>query len=288
MYCISKGKIISCFLLILTVAGCSYRSFVISQITPVLETSATAIYQESDLKVAEQALASNLKLVEGLLQNDRDNERLLLLAAQGWAGYALGFAEDDNADRAKIFYLRARNYARANLAIDHPLPEFAGQSWDNWLSNLDKTDTAPLFWMGFAWAGLINLSLNDPAVLADLPLVEKIIHRVAELDSGYFFGSVYLLSGSVYGMKPKMMGGDPAKAAASFEKNFKLNNQRFLLAYVYAARYYAARILDEDLFDRYIEHVLQAPAESLPGMQLLNQIARQKAEKLKLQKENLF
>jgi len=104
--------------------GCSYRAFMVGQMTPILETSATAIFQESDLKIAEQSLASNLKLIEGLLQNDPQNERLLLLAAQGWSGYALGFAEDEEPERARMFYLRAKVYARKSLEIQHPFPAF--------------------------------------------------------------------------------------------------------------------------------------------------------------------
>jgi len=114
------------------------------------------------------------------------------------------------------------------------------------------------------------------------------IRRASELDSTYFYGAGFLLTGSIYGLKPRIMGGDPSKAGLEFEKNFKINENRFLLAHVYAARYYAAKILNEELFNEYISHVLQTPADVMPEIQLLNQIAKKKAEKLKLQKENLF
>ena len=61
-----------------------------------------------------------------------------------------------------------------------------------------------------------------------------------------------------------------------------------MLAYVYLARYYAQPLLNEALFDKYLEIVLQAPQDVLPENRLLTAIAKDKAQKLMMRKEDLF
>ncbi len=271
--------------------SCSPSAFVLRQMSPVLENSAEALYEESDLQIAEQALASNLKLLEGLLKSDPQNKELLLLLARGWSGYALGFAEDENSQRAKLLYLRARNYALRVLNQKEGFEEVRKQgaaSLEHFLKKYGKEDVPALFWTGFAWAGFANLSLDDPEAILALPEIQLYMQRVEELQPDYFYGAVYLFQGSVYGMKPRILGGDPQKAGAYFEKNFKLNKGDFLLAYVYAAKFYAAKILDETLFDQYLNHINNTPIDVRPGLQLFNQIAKKKAHLLQIQKDDLF
>ena len=279
------------YLAALVFFSCSPTSFILRQMTPVLENSAESLYEESDLQIAEQALASNLKLLEGLLKSEPQNKELLLLLAQGWAGYALGFAEDENPQRAKLFYLRARDYALRVLNQKPGFEEARKQRVDrleHFLKRFNKKDVAALFWTGLARAGFANLSLNDPEAILALPEIQLYMQRVEELQPDFFYGAVYLFRGSLYGMRPRLLGGDPEKAGICFEKNFKLNNGVFLLAYVYAAKFYAAKILDEELFDQYLNHIEKIPVDIRPGLQLFNQIAKKKARILREQKEDLF
>lgn len=272
-------------------ASCSMNTLIIRQMTPILQNSALAIYEENDLDLAEKALASDLKLIDGLLKSDPHNEQLLLLAAQGYAGYALSFLEDEYPARAKNLYLRARDYALKVLRQDKDFAlaeKTSLEQLSNVLQKYDRRKTAALFWAGFAWSGYINLALDDVDALADLPAVQLIMKRVEELDADFFYGSVYLFWGSLYGMKPKILGGNPDKAAQYFKKNIELNDGKFLLAYVYAAKFHAAKILDETLFDEYIKHVMETPSGAIPEARLLNQIAKKKARRLQAQREGLF
>ncbi len=95
-------------LLILSVTifsySCSINKFVIRQTGAILDYGVLALYEENDLKLAEQALASDIKLIEGMIKGDPENDHLLLLATQALAGYTLGFAEDESPERAKNLY----------------------------------------------------------------------------------------------------------------------------------------------------------------------------------------
>lgn len=272
--------------------GCSTQRLIVNQMQPILNNTVSAFFEESDLQIAQQALASNLKLVEGLLKSDPQNEQLLLILAQGYAGYALAFVEDEDAPRAAQLYLRARDYALRLTGIQNKnLANLAGISPGDLpqkLKQAQKENVPALFWAGFSWSSYINLSLEDPQAIMDLARVEAIMKRVMELDSSYFYGASYLFFGSLYGQKPPLLGGSPEKARAYFEKNFRLTKGKFLLSYVYAARFYAAKTLNEQLFDTYLQKVLDSPDNLLPEVRLLNQVAKQKAKRLLKQKDELF
>ncbi len=278
-------------LILFVLQSCSMRRFAIRQATPVFEDAVKAFYEEDNLNIARPALASNLKLMEGLLKSDPENDAIRLLLAQGYAGYALAFAEDSDQTEARHLYIRAKNYAQEVLKHALNLKE-------NWaltprsvaiaLQKANRSDVPALFWTGFAWAGAINLSLEDPGALLDLPKVEQIMTRVRQLDSTYFYGAVYLFFGSIYGQKPRILGGNPSKAKSLFETNLKITKGKFLLSYVYAAKFYAAKVLDEALFDQYLKKVLNTPLSIAPEIKLLNQVAKQKARRLQAQKDEIF
>lgn len=271
--------------------GCSLQKIALRSTTGLLNYSVYALYREPDLQLAEQAIASNLKLLEGLHLADPQNKDILLLLAQGYASYSLGFVEDDSVDRAKLFYLRARDYG---LKLLHTTKSFRDsipskeKFFIEQLSNAEKKDVPALFWTGFAWGGWINLSKDDPQAIFDLGKVKAIMKRVIELDESFFFGASHLFFGTIYGALPKMLGGDPEKAKEHFDQCVTLSNEKFMLAYIYLARYYAQPLLDETLFDEYLRIVLDAPSDVLPDNELITAIAKDKARKLISKKEDLF
>ncbi len=278
-------------LLIIFFSGCSLQKIALRTTTGLLYSSIDAIYQEEDLIIAEQAIASDLKLVEGLLQSDTENKDLLLLLTQGYASYSMGFVEDRSEGRAQLFYLRARDYGLRLLRTTRAFKDSIPAKESNFvsrLSRLKKKDVPALFWTAFAWAGWINLSKDNPQAIFELGKVKAMMQRVLELDEGFFFGAAHLFFGSIYGSLPRMLGGDPEKAREHFDRCLKISDGKFLLAYVYLARYYAQPLLDEALFDKYLKIVLQAPTDILPGYQLITAIARKKAQKWIVKKEDLF
>ena len=76
-------------------SACSMDKFVIRQTGALLDYGVLALYEETDLELAEHAMASNIKLLEGMVKGDPENENLLLLTTQALNGYALGFVEDE-------------------------------------------------------------------------------------------------------------------------------------------------------------------------------------------------
>jgi hypothetical protein len=265
--------------------------FVIRQTAALLDYGVLALFEETDLILAEQALAADIKLIEGMIKGDPENEQLLLLASQAFSGYTLGFVEDEAPERAKKLYIRGRNYGfRALLGnmeyeshLKKPLDAFT-----NWVNTVEKDDLGPLFWTAFAWAGWITISLDNPRALIDLPKVEVMMQRVLDLDDSFFHGAAYLFFGSIWGSRPPMLGGNPEKAKEYFEKNLEITKGNFLLTHIYYSQYYAIKTMNEEFFDQLIEQVEETSPDVLPGFQLLNVIAKKKASILKERREDYF
>ena len=287
MYRYAFGMVVFMFFF----SGCSLQKLAIKSTTPIFSNGVEAIYEETDLQLAEQAIASNLKLLEGFHISDPKNKDILLLLTQGYASYSLGFVEDDSVERAKLFYLRARDYGfkllRTTSAFKDSIP-LREQLFIARLNHLKKKDVPAIFWTAFAWGGWISLSKDDPQAIFDLGKVKAMMNKVIELDEGFFYGSAHLFFGTISGALPKILGGDPENAKKHFERCLTLSNNKFVLAYVYLARYYAQPLLDENLFDQYLQRVEEASLQILPESKLITAIAKEKARLLKEKKEELF
>ena len=278
-------------LFILLMSGCSLQKLAVKSTTGVLNNSIDAIYSETDLELAEQAIAANLKLLEGFYLSDPGNKNLLLLLTQGYASFSLGFVEDYQPGRAKVFYLRSVDYGKKLLlkegVFKKEIPDKL-EDWETALAKVNKKQVPAVFWTAFAWGSWINLSKDNPAALIDLSKVQAMMNRVVELDEGFFFGTAHLFFGAIAGSLPPMLGGDPELAKKHFDKCLELSDQKLMLAYVYMAEFYARPLLEEELFDKFLKEVLQAPKDILPGYELMTAIAKRKANLLIKKKEDLF
>lgn len=278
-------------LIIFFLSGCSMQKLAVRSMSGILENSLVALYEEPDLELAQKAIASDIKLLEGLIKTDPNNEKLLLMAAQGFGSYALGFIEDKNPDRAKNFYLRGRNYGLRILNKNKSYRKAEKSNLDEFEKTLKKfgrDDVPAIFWTAYNWAGWINLNFSDPAALADLPRVQLLMQRVIELDDSYFFGGAHLFFAINFAMRPPMLGGDLEKAKIHFDRCFELSNFQFLLPYVYFAQHYLTRQFDEEEFKYILQKVIAAPIDILPEHQFPNAIAQRKAKMLLERVDDLF
>src|ERR1051326_555526 len=90
-------------------SGC-FQQIAVSSLGGIMQTGFEVLNQEQDRELADRSIASNLKLIETILEKDPDNTHYLLLASIGYSSYALGFVEDDSIERARLFYWRAKEF----------------------------------------------------------------------------------------------------------------------------------------------------------------------------------
>jgi hypothetical protein len=270
--------------------GC-IQTMAIRTMGGIMDFGLETFNEESDLKLAESALGSNLKLVEALIKGDSENKKLLLMASQGFNAFALGFAEDDSVERARVFYLRARDYGMRVLmqnaafrdALDKDVATFQFA-----LMTFSKDDVPALFWTAFGWGSYINITRTDIGALADLPKVLAMMECVRQLDSTFYYGGPYLILGSMEGSMPKAMGGKPERAKEYFDRATELTKGKFLLTYVYYAKTYAVQVQDQQLFEMLLKKVDDASIDILPEARLSNAIAKRKAKLLREHINELF
>jgi len=267
--------------------SCSPRRFLLNKISDAFDAGITTVYQEGDLKLAEQFLSSNLETIVILVSNDPDNPRLNFLAAQAFGAYAMAFVEEKDPARATALYQRGLQYAFKALP---PKKVFSKSIKPDELEALlplyDESEVPQLFWVGYNWGMYILQNLDQPRILGDLAKVEMIMSRVMELNPDYNFGGADLFYGSFYAARPPLLGGNPELGREHFLRNIK-RNPDFLMTKLYYARYYAVQVQDKTLFDNLINEIEAFNLESAPEIRLFNALAKQKAANLR-QNPELF
>jgi predicted anti-sigma-YlaC factor YlaD len=186
-------------------AGCSIKRLAVNQVGNSLAASGSTFTSDDDPDLVAAAIPFGLKLYEGLLAESPKHVGLLLAAAQGFTEYSYAFVDSrideakaeslDRAnalrDRARNLYLRANRYGMRGLEARHA---GFGAALDNdaasALQRVGKRDVPLLYWTAASRGLAISLSKNSPEMIAELPLVEMIVQRVAQLDESFGDGAV--------------------------------------------------------------------------------------------------
>jgi hypothetical protein len=278
-----------------TASACNVKKFTADTTAKNLEYGSVAMDREADLEFARHAFPASLKTLETFLVASPENRSLLLLLARGYNAYAFGIVEadleratldgtdeavDDLTRRAKIHYLRAREYGFRWL--DRPELEEAArkgelETLDAELARLEPEHAPGLFWTVYGWASAVNLAKDDSSMMAGLPAIERLMIRAYELDPHYNAGAPYAMLGVYHSSKPPALGGDPKTAKGYFDEGMaEHGEENLLLPYLYA-RFYAPMVQDRKLFDAMIAKVASADVTAHPDLRLTNEIARDRA-----------
>jgi tetratricopeptide (TPR) repeat protein len=270
--------------------GC-IQTIAVSTVGSIANDGFSAITEEGDLAFAGQALPGNIKLLEVMLKSDPDNKKLLTLISQGYNSYALAFLEDSLQDRARDFYKRGRDFGLRMLRQDAEMARALDGTVDDLkavLAQRDRDLVPAAFWTAFGWGSFIYLSLDNMDAIGDLPRAEALMEFVARRDSAYYYGGAHVFLGTLYGSRPRMLGGNPDLAKAHFEAALRINGGKFLMTYVYYARSFAVQTQDEALFISLLTKVESTSIDILPEFRLANAIAKQKARLLMSRRSDLF
>ena len=270
-------------LLLPLLAACSMGQMVARTSTSVMDGNIEAMDRETDLALAEAAIPANLKLIEGLINEDPDNVELLANAAQGFYGYAFGFVELADRQRAEALYARGFEYGKRGLrrlGVDIDFASAVPGDIDKAVAGLGNKAVPLLFWTASCWAKQIDLNRDDPARLAEVNSTERLMHRVLELQPDYYYGGPYVYYGVFFGSRAPMLGGDFARSEQNFASANAVTQGKLLMVDVLQAEYLERQRLDQQRFRQLLTRVLETPVGSFPEMALANQIARVRANYL--------
>lgn len=275
----------------LLTAGCSVNKMIGWGAGRMMDGGITAMYRETDLALARDAMPTQILLLEGLVEQSPGNTKLRLYAAQAYYSYAFAFIEDDDPARAGGFYERAVGHARAALTqsgLRGDLLAMPGDELSAKLSRLGDDAVPALFWTASALGKWVDVSRSDPAVLAHGFRAVMLMDRVLVLDADYFFSGPNLFFGAVLAATPAALGGDPVRSRQYFDKARAGNQGRLLIVDVLEAQLLLRQLQDRKAFHDRLTTVVQSPPDLWPEMGLINQVARVKAAWLLSKEDEWF
>ena len=278
---------------------------IVRSIGDLMAAGVPAYARETDLILAEPALAASIKVIEALLETAPHNPILLVQAAQGLASYTYAFVDMPSQEgrhdarqmalpqeRARRLYRRALRYGLRGLSRYNPAWEDATSltpaALTLLLRQLDTKAVPALFWTVFSWSNGLSLERAALETAAAVPRLQSLLDRLLQLDETYFYGAPHLLQGVLYASRSRRLGGDPSRARAHFTRARELSQRRLLLVPLLEAQYYAVQIQDRALFTTLLEDVLDAPEALLPEQAFLNTVAKQRAALLLQRINELF
>ena len=241
----------------------------------------TSILNQSDPALIESGVPAYLLLVDGFIHDDPDSEGLLASGAQIYALYGSRFSTDPEA--VIRMTRKARDYGgRAICGAHEPACSWDGLRYEDFVAELGDVDAKQvdyLYSYALGWLSYLEATSEDLSAVAELPWVEAAMERALELDEAHERGAIHTWLGILKSLRPPALGGEPDIAQAHFERALELSAGQDLSVKVEYARRYARMMYAQDLHDRLLREVLDAPAEE-DGYTLFNVLAKRDAEAL--------
>jgi predicted anti-sigma-YlaC factor YlaD len=298
--CVPRG-VIAVLLLAPMLGACSVRGMAISAMADGLSATGGTFGSDDDPELVRAATPFALKTLEALLAERPDHPGLLLATARGFTQYTYAFVETDavlledddparsrqGLDRARRLYIRARDYGLRGLEVGRPGAIAALGASPEAAKSFGIEQRELLYWTAAAWGAAISLGMEDPALIADFPVVQALARRAAELDPDWDRGALHDLLISLESV-PELMGGSEARARAHFRRSLELSGGQKAGPYVALAGGLAVARQDRAEFESLLAAALAVDPDAEPGLRLANLIAQKRARHLLARAERLF
>jgi predicted anti-sigma-YlaC factor YlaD len=285
-------------------SGCSIKRFAVNQVGNALASGGATFTSDDDPDLVADAIPFGLKMYESLLAESPRHAGLLLAAAQGFTEYSFAFvdsrideANEENLgranalrDRARRLYLRAWRYGMRGLEARHrgfgaALDEDAATA----LARADKRDVPMLYWTAAARGLAISLSKDNPEMIAELPLVEMLVERVAQLDEGFENGAVPEFLITFEAARTDLSAEEQRQLMRRhFERALELSHGKRAGTYVSYAENVCLPAQNSVEFKTMLQKALAIDPDSDPEHRLANLVAQRRARWLLGHLDELF
>jgi hypothetical protein len=272
-------KQIFIFLSIFLFSGCS---IVINSVTSdFAENLSQAMLDNDDLETVAAGGPAYLLMIDGLLIENPDNEKLLITASKLYSQYAGAFVQENG--RAEKLAGKAFGYARRAMCLRHKeacaIESLSYDDFSQMVGRMTKDDVPALYSLGAAWAALIRAKKDDWNAIADIPKVMLTMTQVIALDETYEQGGAHLYLGVFNTLIPPALGGKPEVGRDHFERAMSITQGKNLMAMVLYAKHYARLVFDRDRHDSLLTEVLKKDPK-VSGYVLINTVAQKEARAL--------
>ncbi|WP_240624054.1 TRAP transporter TatT component family protein [Ahniella affigens] len=232
--------------------------------------------------MVRSGLPAYVLLIDGFIRGEPDSATMLLAGARLYSAYAGGFVSD--ADRGRMLADIGLDYARRGLCADHGdfCVALNGSDFDAFQTELgafDADDIGPLYTLASSYAAWVQADTSDFARIAELPRIEALLKRVAELDRGYDHGNALAYLGVMNCLRPESLGGKPETGKALLQEAFTISGQKNQMSKVLEAQFCARLLFDQELHDGLLNQVLAADPVA-DDLTLSNVLAQDRAKQL--------
>ena len=297
-------RLIAALVLLAFCSGCSIKKLAVNKLGNMLASSGSNFESDEDPELVAAAIPFGLKLYEGLLAESPKHTGLLLAAASGFTEYAYAFvdlkaeeAKEESVDRAEALRERARKlYLRANRygmrGLEARYPGF-GAALDNdavsALKRVRKADVPLLYWTAASLGLAVSSSKGSPEMIGQLPLVEMIVNRVAELDETFDNGAVPEFLITLEAARSGVKLEDQEKAMRQhFDRAMEISKGKRAGTYVSFAENASVPAQNAAEFKSLLEKALAVDVDADPDTRLANVIAQRRARWLLAHQSELF
>jgi hypothetical protein len=284
--------LISALGLFLALPGCSVRQYALARTADALAESGSAFASDDDPELIRAAAPFSLKAIESVLAENPDHVALLTAAARGFTQYAYAFVQQEGEaqeatdigratqtlERARRLYRRGRDYGLRGLDAAHPgLAAQLHRDTASAVAQTTRADVPLLYWTAAAWAGLINLSKDAPQIVAEVPAMQALIDRAAELDEAWDAGAIHTFLISYEPARQGASGDALVRSQSHFERARALSEGLQAAPFVALAETVAISRQDRVQFETLLKQALAVDADARPQWRLANLIMQQRA-----------
>jgi predicted anti-sigma-YlaC factor YlaD len=290
--------------LLLPLAGCGGLASRLA--ARALTSGGDAYGSDDDPELVRAAVPFGLKTMEGVLESQPRDERLLLALTSGFTqfGYAFVASDADAADlagrlaeakalheRARHLFLRARDYGlRALDQRQEGLGLRLRQARDPAavLAAAQREDVPYLYWTASAWVLAIVNGKGDMGLVAELPVPVAMMERAIALDEPWGEGALHEFFLSYRATQTVAEGGGPDKVKAHLDRALALSLNKKLGPRVAYAEGLLVQAQDRAAFTATLEDVLRADPGETPRHRLANVLSQRRARLLLDHVDDLF
>lgn len=265
-----------------------------------------AIKANNDPQTVMQALPAYIVLLDSLIENNPQDETVLIASSRLMNAYASLLGSENEMLPENDVYLYQKNklklqQAKLNKkalqrAVDAnciheeylcDLTTIKYTDFENRLEKIDEDDIAMLYSLGTAWVMWLQINSSDWNAMAQLPKIKLLMEKLILIDENWQNAGAHMYLGVLNSLLPATLGGKPEQGKMHFEAAIRLSKGENMMAKVLYAQYYARLIFSESLHQQLISDVLKSEGNSRE-FTLLNVLAKQKAEALKISAQEFF
>jgi predicted anti-sigma-YlaC factor YlaD len=298
------GRLAALAVVCLALVGpaCSPKTYAIKMVADTLSEGTSSFATDDDPELIKDALPFGLKTLEGLLAQLPTHRPLLRSVAAGFTSYSAGFIQPEirtlegvdldlaraQKVRARRMFIRARDYGLRALETSYPnLRQALMQDPKAALAKTVKKDVPDLYWTAAAWGSAISLGKDQMDLVADVPIVDALIHRALELDEPWDTGSLteFMIA---FESRGDAQGGSLDRARTYYNRTLELAGGKRITPQVSLAENVSITTQNRPEFETLLDEALAFDSDKYPETRLVNLLAQKRARQLKELVGSLF